>query len=63
MIGTGLLSLSSTYASIYHLFLFYPVVKVSDQDGIEGSFGIFGMKASFAGMPNVPKSEGMVWVD
>jgi len=27
--------------------------------GLEGSFGIFGLRASFAGMPNVPSSERM----
>jgi hypothetical protein len=29
-------------------------------DGLEGSFGIFGLRASLVGMPNVPESEGMV---
>ena len=28
-------------------------------DGLEGSFGIFGLRASLVGMPNVPESEGM----
>ena len=36
--------------------------RVLEQDGLEGSFGIFGLSASLAGMPNVPESEGMVWV-
>jgi len=37
---------------------------VSEWDGLEGSFGIFGMWASPVGMPNVPESEGMgaIWV-
>ena len=34
-------------------------VRVSERDGLEG---IFGLRASLAGMPNVPESEGMVWV-
>jgi len=29
-------------------------------DGLEGSFGIFGLRASLVGMPNVPESEGTV---
>ncbi len=31
-----------------------------ERDGLEGSFGIFELRASFVGMPNVPESEGMV---
>jgi hypothetical protein len=37
-------------------------VRVLERDGLEGSFGIFGLRASLAGMPNVPESEGMVCV-
>ena len=37
-------------------------IRVSERDGLEGSFGIFGLRASLAGMPNVPESEGMVCV-
>ncbi|MFA5512278.1 MAG: hypothetical protein WC313_07490 [Candidatus Kapaibacterium sp.] len=37
-------------------------VRVSERDGLEGSFGIFGLRASLAGMPNVPESEGKVCV-
>ena len=35
-------------------------IRVSERDGLEGSFGIFGLRASLVGMPNVPESEGMV---
>lgn len=37
-------------------------IRVSERDGLEGSFGIFGLRASLAGMPNAPESEGMVRV-
>ena len=37
-------------------------IRVSERDGLEGSFGIFGLRASLAGMPNVPEREGMVCV-
>jgi hypothetical protein len=36
-------------------------IRALERDGLEGSFGIFGLRASPAGMPNVPESEGMVW--
>ena len=32
------------------------------REGLEGSFGIFGLRASLVEMPNVPESEGMVGV-
>src|SRR5690554_4794656 len=35
-------------------------IMTLERDGLEGSFGIFGLRASLAGMPNVPESEGMV---
>jgi len=37
-------------------------VCASERDGLEGSFGIFGLRVSPAGMPNVPESEGTVRV-
>ena len=37
-------------------------VRAFAWDGLEGSFGIFGLRASLVGMPNVPESEGMVGV-
>ena len=37
-------------------------IRVTERDGLEGSFGIFGLRASLTGMPNVPESEGMVCV-
>jgi hypothetical protein len=37
-------------------------VRALERDGLEGSFGIFGLRASLAGMPNVPESEGIVCV-
>ena len=33
-------------------------VRALEWDGLEGSFGIFGLRASLVGMPNVPESEG-----
>jgi len=33
---------------------------VLEWDGLEGSFGILGLRASHVGMPNVPESEGMI---
>ena len=38
------------------------LVRALERDGLEGSFGIFGLRASLAGMPNVPESEGKVCV-
>jgi len=35
---------------------------VSEREGLEGSFGILGLRASLVGMPNVPESEGKVRV-
>jgi hypothetical protein len=37
-------------------------VRELEWDGLEGSLGIFGLRASLVGMPNVPESEGMVCV-
>jgi hypothetical protein len=37
-------------------------VHALEWDGLEGSFGIFGLRASLVGMPNVPESEGTVRV-
>jgi hypothetical protein len=37
-------------------------VRALEWDGLEGSFGIFGLWASFEGMPNVPEIEGTVHV-
>jgi len=34
-------------------------IRALERDGVEGSFGILGLSGSFAGMPNVPESEGM----
>ena len=34
-------------------------IRALERDGLEGSFGIFGLWASLAGMPNVPESEEM----
>jgi len=45
------------------LFLLHNLyVHALEWDGLEGSFGIFGLRASLVGMPNVPESEGTVRV-
>jgi len=33
-------------------------VRSAEREGLEGSFGIWGLCESHAGMPNVPESEG-----
>ena len=38
----------------------YRYICALERDGLEVSFGIFGLKVSFVGMPNVLESEGMV---
>jgi len=43
-------------------YLLHHSVRVFGRDGLEGSFGILGLSASLSGMPNVPESEGKVWV-
>ena len=34
------------------------LVRALERDGLEGSFGIFGLRASIVGMPNVPEAKG-----
>jgi len=48
------------FSNLYISFLTHCLsVRVLERDGLSGSFGIFGLRASLAGMPNVPDSEGM----
>jgi hypothetical protein len=49
------------FSNLFVSFLMHCLsIRAFERDGLEGSFGIFGLSVSLAGMPNVPESEGMV---
>jgi hypothetical protein len=50
----------SVYQYCLSIFAAIFIVGVKWREELDGSFGIFEMRASFAGMPNVPDSEGTV---
>jgi len=61
------LSLKAYYVTNWPLFIKVLIINLLHRsvsalvwDGLEGSFGIFGLRASLVGMPNVHESEGMV---
>jgi hypothetical protein len=57
-------NINHLYVNLATIFvLFGSADRVLERDGLEGSFGIFGMRASHLRMPNVPESEGLVSFD